>query len=238
MHAHLSTFVFQAINFVVLAFVLQRWLYRPVQAAIARRQHEVDAPLEAAAADRQAAADLRAAAEALQVEARGARERLLADAEKTAESRRDELLAEGRRAAADAAAKAQADLEEQRVAAEAALRLRAAEVAVALAGRLLARAACQPATDRLLEEALAAVEAIGLRPQRGAAQVRVVTAAPLDDDRQAAVADRLRRAIGGEVSVAFAQDQALIAGAEIQLPSAVIRQSWRDQLADARTALS
>ena len=38
MNIHLGTFVFQIVNFVVVAFILHRLLYRPLYEAIDRRR--------------------------------------------------------------------------------------------------------------------------------------------------------------------------------------------------------
>lgn len=74
MHSHLATFLFQIVNFLILVGVLRYWLYRPVQAMIARRQREVDAPLAAAAAERAKAAELRAEVEQQHLAAAGERD--------------------------------------------------------------------------------------------------------------------------------------------------------------------
>jgi F-type H+-transporting ATPase subunit b len=243
MHAHLSTFLFQVVNFLVLVLVLRRWLYRPVLAMIERRQQEVQAPLAAAAADRKAAADQRADAERLLAEAHGAREEALAQAARESQARREELLAEARHAADELAAHGRAELAQERAGVESQLRARAADVAVAIAQGLLAPAGCAGATEQLLDQAVAAVEAMNTL-QRGlpgagvGLEVQVMTATPLEPARRDDVTGRLRRALGAEVSVGFSEDPALIAGAEIRLPTAVVRQSWRDQLAAARRELS
>jgi F-type H+-transporting ATPase subunit b len=243
MHAHLSTFLFQVVNFLVLVLVLRRWLYRPVLAMIERRQQETQAPLDAAATDRKAAADLRADADRLLAEARGARQTALDEAARESQARREELLADARRAADELAARGRAELAQERAGVESLLRARAADVAVAIAERLLATAGCPGVTLHLLDEAVAAIEAMDPRQRTAAAgaaglRVQVLSAAPLDTARQDEVTGRLRQALGGEVSVGFAEDPALIAGVEIHLPTAVVRQSWRDQLAEARRALS
>lgn len=243
MHAHLSTFLFQVVNFLVLVLVLRRWLYRPVLAMIARRQQEVQAPLAAAGADRRTAAELRAQADQLLAEARGARAQALQQAAQESQSRREELLADARRAAEELAGKMRTDLQRERAGAEAELRARAAEVAVAIAARLLDAAGGLAPTDRLLDQAMSAVEQMDARQRSASAgpagrKVQVLTATPLDGARRETIADRLRHALGAEVTVGFAEDPALIAGAEIHLPTAVVRQSWRDQLADARRDLS
>jgi len=243
MHAHLSTFVFQVVNFLVLVLVLRRWLYRPVLAMIERRQQEVEAPLAAAAADRKAAAEQRADAERLLAQARGAGEQALAQAAQESQARREELLAEARRAADELAARQRAELAQERAGVESQLRARAADVAVALAQGLLAPAGGAGATDGLLDQAVAAVEAMNPRQRAlggagAGVEVQVLTATPLAPARRGAVTDRLRSALGSQVVVGFSEDPALIAGAEIHLPTAVVRQSWRDQLATARQALS
>src|SRR6185312_12902977 len=101
MHTHLATFLFQIVNFLVLAGVLRYWLYRPVQAMIARRQREVDAPLAAAAADRAKAGELRAEVEQQHLAAASERDRFLLEAGRDAEARRDQVVAEARRSADD-----------------------------------------------------------------------------------------------------------------------------------------
>ena len=137
MHSHLATFAFQTVNFLVLAGVLRYWLYRPVQAMIARRQREVEAPLAAAAAERTKAAELRAEAERQHLAAAGERDRFLLEAGRDAESRRDQLLGEARRSADSLLKEGEAALARERTAAESTLQARAAELAAGIAGRLL-----------------------------------------------------------------------------------------------------
>lgn len=238
-HAHLSTFLFQTVNFLVLVLVLRRWLYRPVLAMIARRQHEAEAPLAAAAADRTAAAEARAAAEQLQAAARGAHDAALAAAERELEAERRRRLDEARRDAEALMAQRRAELEQERGAAERALRERAAQVAAEIAGRLVRAAGCPNATDRLLDQALEAIDGLaGASDQAAGRAVSVLSAVPIAPERRGDVTARLRRALGAGLTIEFAEDPDLLAGVEIRLPTAVVRQNWRDQLAEARRSLS
>ncbi|HVY41341.1 MAG TPA: ATP synthase F0 subunit B [Polyangia bacterium] len=245
MHTHLATFVFQLVNFLVLAGVLRYWLYRPVQALIARRQQEVTAPLAAAAADRAQAAQSRADVERQRAALAADRGRLLLEAGQQAAARREQVLADARRAAEDLVKEGREALARETAAAESQLRARAAELAVAIAARLLAGSGAADVTEHLLNDAVRVIEAMdgaahdALAGAPGAAAgVRVVTAVPVAPVRRDAVVSRLHQALGDAVGVTFAEDPTLLAGAEIHLPTAVVRQTWRDQLALLRRELA
>lgn len=245
MHSHLATLLFQIANFVVLAAVLRYWLYRPVQAMIARRQREVEAPLAAASADRTKAAELLADVERQHLAASGERNRLLLEAGRDAETRRDQVLADARHAGDDLLRLERDAIGRERAAAEANLRTHAVQLAIGIAARLLATSGTRDATAHLLDEAVRTVESMaGPEPERAAhatngyISVRLVTAIPLEPARRELVADRLHRTLGDRADVTFVEDAALIAGAEIHLPTAVIRQTWRQQLILAERELT
>lgn len=243
MHSHLATFLFQIVNFLVLAAVLRYWLYRPVQAMIGRRQREIEAPLAAAAADRTKAAELVADVQRQHEAALGERNRLLLQAGSDAQARRDQVLADARRAADDLLRSEREAIERERAAAESALRAHAAALAVRTAARLLATCgATADATQHLLGEALRAVESMAgptaAHASNGHFAVQVVTAVQLEPAGRDAVATRLHRTLGDRADVRFVEDAALIAGAEIHLPTAVVRQTWRQQLALAERELA
>jgi len=243
MHTHLATFLFQVVNFLILVGVLRFWLFRPVQAMIDRRQREIEAPLAEAATERSKATQLRAEAERQHLAAAGERERYLLEARRDAEAQRDQLVANARRAADDLVKAGQETLARERAAVESRLQEQAATLAVGLAARLLAASGADGATDHLLDEALRAVESLGgpardgIERATGPARVQIVSALPVETVRRDAVARRLHRSLGDALEVTFAEDPALIAGVEIHLPTAVVRQSWREQLALAQKEL-
>src|SRR5579863_6260883 len=194
MHSHVATFAFQTVNFLVLAGVLRYWLYRPVQAMIARRQREVEAPLAAAAEERTKAAELRAEAERQHLAAAGERDRFLLEAGRDAEARRDQLLAEARRSADALLKEGETALARERTAAESSLQARAAELAAGIAGHLLTASGVEEASAHLLDEALRKVESMDgsgrdatARAVAGSGEIRVVTAVPLEAAKRGAV---------------------------------------------------
>jgi F-type H+-transporting ATPase subunit b len=67
--------------------------------------------------------------------------------------------------------------------------------------------------------------------------VRVVTAAPLPDSSAAAWRDRLGRALGDGHDITFDVDPALVAGAELHFPHAILRFSWRNALTTLRSEI-
>jgi F-type H+-transporting ATPase subunit b len=128
-------------------------------------------------------------------------------------------------------------IEQERAAAADALRLEAIELAVTIARRLLAEAG-DGSLDRLfLERALARLHDLA-EPERAAlidrladgAVVQVMTAAPFETAGRDEFSRRLRELLGKDIGVQFADDPALLAGAELHFPHMVLHHSWRDSL--------
>ena len=67
--------------------------------------------------------------------------------------------------------------------------------------------------------------------------LRVVTAMPLAEVVTNEWRDRLHRAVGQNVSIMFDVDEALVAGAELHFPQAILRFSWRSVLAAMQTEI-
>jgi F-type H+-transporting ATPase subunit b len=243
-HAHLWTFVFQIINFLVLIWVLRRLLYRPIKLVIERRQQEIAATLAKGQADRTAAATERADLAKREAGAEVERQRVIETGRQQVEADRTAFLAEVQRTAGEKETTARAEIEHERATAVSALRAGAADLAVSVAERLLSGIGPVDATPPLLDQALAAVGSLDPREKdrivaelRAGQRLQIVTATSLSEDRRAACKATLLTVLGVEAEVDFAEDLALLAGAEIHLPSAIVRQNWRDQLGRIRKEL-
>ena len=243
-HAHLWTFVFQSINFLVLIWVLRRLLYRPIKLVIERRQQEIAASLAKGEADRTAAAAERADLAKRVAEADAERQRIIESGRRQVEADRTALLADAQRTAEENETTARAEIEHERATAVLGLRAGAADLAVSVAERLLSGIGPIGATAPLLDQALAAVGSLDPREKnrivaelRAGQRLQIVTATALSNDRRAACKATLLTVLGVEAKVDFAEDLALLAGAEIHLPSAIVRQNWRDQLGRIRREL-
>lgn len=228
------TIALQAVNFLILVGLLRHFLYKPVLAAIDRRQAEAgrlldDAAhrLEAAETEHRQAAAARAAIDAeterLMAEARGRVGAEIEAVHAKAVRDADALIADGR-----------ATLDAERTAAVHELRAHAVELGVDIAGTLLAAAAPGAQLSAFLARALAKLDAlpmaerIALTEQAAVEGIRIVTATPLGDSDRAQCTERLQRLFGSDVDLTFADDASLLAGIEIHFSHTVIRDTWRD----------
>ncbi|MCB9762067.1 MAG: F0F1 ATP synthase subunit delta [Alphaproteobacteria bacterium] len=134
---NLTTFLFELVNFVVLAFLLQRYVYRPVRDGVLARRDEI-ATARTRAAEQLALVDTRAA----ELDARDRqldelRVRIVAEATVEAAAEKAKLLARAREDAATERARVQSLLEAEREAALGWVRHVAIDRGAEVAGRLL-----------------------------------------------------------------------------------------------------
>jgi F-type H+-transporting ATPase subunit b len=233
-----TTFVLQLVNFAVLVWLLQRFLYRPVLAAIDRRRAAVEQTMSDARGLRAQAEELRARYEAqladwererlraraaLDTELAAARARGLAEVAQTVERERDRLAALQAKREADW----QRETEQQSL-----------DQAAAFAARLLGRVADGALDERLLAvlaEDLEAWPADRIAPLAEAARasggrVSVHSARPLP----AQARERLARVLGARLGVAcaaeFEVDEALLGGVSVGVGPWVLQANLRDEL--------
>lgn len=242
MHLDGWTLALQTINVVVLIWLLSRFLYRPVIAAIAARRAEAGKILADAEASRAAAAaeaaELKRKADAL---AAGEAE-VLAQARARADGERADLLKTAAEDAAKLRAAARADLEREAAAARKRLEAEASGLAVTIAGKLLRRAPGGPVTEAMFGDLIARLHALDPAERAklvaAGAHLKLTTAEPLAEADQARFAAALRKALPAPGAIEFAVDPALIAGFELSGPSLVVTNSWRADLAQIAAALT
>ncbi len=235
------TFGLQTVNFIVLVWLLNRFLYKPVLAMIDARKAEVQRQYDdAKAADHKAqailsavecqrtgiaserATVLKAAAEQAQEMAEARRTQAQRDAEvlldvarKVLATERELALEEARRVAVDLGSEIA-----QRLLADLPLQLRAE----AWMERIEDHLAGLPEPDR---DALS-------RQLTDGESLTVVTAVPLPAATAKVWRERLHRPLGKGINIAFEVNSGLIAGAELHFPMAVLRFSWQSALDAAR----
>ncbi|MEI9963907.1 MAG: hypothetical protein WDM92_03620 [Caulobacteraceae bacterium] len=226
MHLDPWTLALQAANFLVLVWLLQRFLYRPVLAIIATRQdaaNKLTADLEAQKA---AAASARADLDQQRAGLAEERERTLRAARDAADAERKALL-DAARAQADAIrAQAQTAFEHERADAVQAIGQDAARLAVAVVRRLLREPEAAAVEAPLLGLALQDLQAmpedarrqIGQRLDGQDRPLEVVTAAPLAPPAAAQFSKDLAAALGAPAEPAFRVDPDLLAGRGAAFP--------------------
>lgn len=240
------TLALQTVNFAILVWLLQRFLYKPVLRLIDARRAEVDSRYAAADQAKQAAESERQAVAAERVGIADEREAVLrkaaAQAEQVAVARRKQADGE----AASLIAEARRNLAEEHGAARAELRRQALDLGIAVARRLLdgiPPALRAEAWLEQIEQHLAGLSAGDRAALRDGVHggLTVVTASELPTAARADWQRRLRAALDGPpdtvLAVTFTVDPALIAGADLHFATAILRFSWQEALAGMRSEL-
>jgi F-type H+-transporting ATPase subunit b len=238
-HINWWTLALQTINVLVLVWLLSRFLYQPIVAAIAERQAAADKLLAdagaAQAAGTASAAKLKASTDAFAADT--ARRR--AEMQAGADADRTRLLDQARQEVADLHKQAESAAVEERKQAGAALELQAATLAGQMAGKLLDRlpaAATTGAMFQALVDRLATLPDVD-RGRLATGALTVVTPEPLGDPDRLRYGQALAAALPGLAAPDFTDEPGLIAGFELRNPYIVLRNSWRADLDELLHAL-
>ena len=150
--------LFQVINFLLLLYLLNRFLFKPVLKLLDERETRIRKGLEdaeAAARDRELA---QAEREAALDEARKEAQAMIARATKIADDSRAEILAEAKAQAEKVTSRATEEITAEKERAMAELRATVADLALQAASRLVRKEMDGPTQRRLVEEFLAEVK--------------------------------------------------------------------------------
>jgi F-type H+-transporting ATPase subunit b len=243
MHFDWRTLALQAVNVLVLIWILGRFLFRPVMEIIARRQDEANKQLLAAAAERKSAEDARADAERANADFAAEREAMIGESRKVARGEGERLLEGISQEIAKRRSEADASIARDRAAADQALVAHASELAVDIAQRLLDRLPIGFSLDVFLGGLCRELRA--LTPEARAIlaaatpdhPIEVATASPLADEDMLRLRRALAEALDTEVPIVFRVELALLAGLELRGSSLIIRNSWQADLERIRGEL-
>jgi F-type H+-transporting ATPase subunit b len=232
------TFTLEVINFLVLVWILQHFLYKPVLATIQRRKAAIARDL-AEAADRRKEADQldRQFQQRLanwESEKETLRAKALASVEEERKCRMAALQADLDRENLKRRAIEQRQAEEERRKADQATVIRAGQTASALLRRLASPA---------LEDRLVAVmiEDLGrLEDEQrqhlvdacahADGKVEIASAFPTGSEARQAIVESLHKVTGRPVDAAFGEDPALVAGLRVTVGPLVLHANIADEL--------
>ncbi|WP_051516510.1 F0F1 ATP synthase subunit delta [Herbaspirillum sp. RV1423] len=238
------TLALQTINVLVLLWVLQHFLFRPVQAMIAQRQKDLQKLAGDAATEKQNAAQQRLALEGERNALAGEREQTLAAARSEAREAGQALLAQAAGDIAQRNAAAQAALGQERAEAESALQLAAAGLAENIVKRLLERLPEAVADEHFLPGACEAIAGLGAGERKLLLEadarnaIEVVSAHPLAPEAQATMQQTLNAALGSPFPLHFSCDAALLAGIELRFRHVVVSSNWAADLRQIMATLT
>ena len=233
-----STFVLEIINFLVLVWILKRFLYQPVLDVIARRR----AGIEKILADAKA---LHAEAEKLQKQYEGRlddweqeRQQAREDLARELDAERTRKMAELQTSLEQAREKARVTEEHRRDDARRKIEETALIQGSRFAARLLEQASGPDTETRLVD--LVISELSRLPPERIAAVhnsygkttrvIEVISAFPLADEQRRRLTQALAKVISADTPLQFKQDSELVAGVRITIGAWVLGANIRDEL--------
>jgi len=208
----------QAINFLVLVYLLQHFLYHPVINAMDRRERRIaeemaEAEQREAAADREAAR-FREMQRALDEE----RTKRLEAAEREAEQRRQELLEQAREEVRRAREQWQSDLAREQTELERSVRHAAADAVARISRRVLAELADAGLEARMAERFLARLgdmDAATRTALQGAQRLTVRTAFEAGPEVAERLRDGIGRHLGRATQLDFQRADDLLCGIEL-----------------------
>lgn len=234
------TLALQAVNFLILIWLLSRLFYRPIVAIVAKRRDAAQKLLDDAKAERTQAEAEHAEIAQIREGFAAERQKILDGAHNEAEAARLALIAEARTDAAKLLSDAKAIAARAEDAAQRALAERAEALAIAIAEKLLTRLQPLDVTAAFLEGLCAKLDTLSPQSRtalRNGGAIEIVTAAALPPDQKARVQESLAVHLGAKPSPTFRTDPALIAGFELMSRDIALRNSWREDLRRIREEL-
>jgi len=233
-----TTFVLEIINFLVLVWILKRFLYRPVLRVIEERRARIESELTEAKQAQDEAEKQRSQYENRLAEWQHDRQKAREELERELQQQRSRALEELEKSLGHEREKASViDQRHEREVEEG--RQRAAlELGARFAARLLKDLSGPELEGRILELVSAQ---LGQLPEQqktalrramvnGRAGIRVVSAHPLGDEQRAKLQQALKRLLGSAADCAFAEEPALIAGLRLSLGDWSLNANLADEL--------
>ena len=244
MHIDRWTLLLQTVNFTVLIWLLQRFLYRPIQRLSDARRAQIDRQFAEARALAEQASSQLAGLATQRAGIAGERQALLQAADGEARKAAAAVLAQAQRDAQTTLARGRDTLAAERQQAERDSHALALDLGSQLALQVLQQLPRALREDAWIERMAAYLNALpgeqlqALRAQlTSTAGLEVRTAAPLEPAAQQRWTERLRGVLGAQIPVSFAVSTQLQAGAELRFPQARLEFSWQSLIAAVRAQL-
>lgn len=158
--------VWTLVIFLILLFVLSKFAFKPIIAAVEAREQALEDAINSAKRDREEAALLLAQHRAALDASRGEGQKLIADARAAAERVRTELVEQAHAEQARMLERARAEIDAERAKAIAELRREAVDLAILGAGKVIGQNLDRDANRKLVESFLASVSTSAVSASR------------------------------------------------------------------------
>ncbi|SNB52564.1 F0F1 ATP synthase subunit B [Thermoflexus hugenholtzii] len=229
----------QILNFLVIWFLLSRFVFPRVLKALEERRALIEKGLEDAKAAEQLRASMQAERQRILEEALAERQRIVAEAVRQAEQQRAQILSEARVEAQRIleVAREEAERERERVLGE--LRNQIAALALAAAHRVVGDALDESRHRRLIQEFFTAIPPKALDELRGlkGERVEVISALPLQEEEKARIRQELAARLDSLGEIVFRVDPTILGGLILRVGDRVVDGSVRARMEGLRAAL-
>lgn len=158
--------VWTLVIFLILLFVLSKFAFKPIIAAVEAREQALEDAINSAKRDREEAALLLAQHRAALDASRGEGQKLIADARAAAERVRTELVEQAHAEQAKMLERARAEIDAERAKAITELRREAVDLAIMGAGKVIGQNLDRDANRKLVESFLASVSTSAVSASR------------------------------------------------------------------------
>jgi F-type H+-transporting ATPase subunit b len=218
------TVVAQVVNFLILVYLLKRFLYGPITKAMDEREAQVAASLEEAEAKRAEAEALAQDFYARRDELERKQEDILEEADRQAEGRRKELIDTARQEAATLQNRWREAIERERDAFLADLRRRAGDEICAVTTRALRDLANRDLESQMIEIFISRIHSLSVADQQALTQavrdsgqrITVRTAFDTTPDIRERIEEAVRGGVGSAATVRFERHGNLLCGIELR----------------------
>lgn len=146
------TLIFQLCNLLILALLMKKFLFKPVQSILDKRKEEIAGIYAEADADRNSAEQLKAEYTQKMSNARAEADRMVRDAQTAASQKSDEIIESAQKSAAYMKRKAEEDIEAQRRQAFDSLKGDISGMAVSIAEKMVGREINAKDQEALVED--------------------------------------------------------------------------------------
>lgn len=146
------TFIAQILNLFLQAYLIKKFLFKPIQNILEKRREMADAQLSDAAKAKEEALTMKAEYEENMAQARTKANDILAHATKTANAQSEEILQEANRQATALKAKAESDIAQERKKAVNEIKDEIGSLAMDIAGKVIEREISEEDHRKLIDE--------------------------------------------------------------------------------------
>lgn len=215
----------QIVNFLVLVWLLKRFLYAPITDAMRRREERIEERLKEARTAREEAEDEAKRLRRKQDELEAEKDQILDDAREEARNLRGRLE-EDVRAEMEEKRKAWRDhLAEERDAFAAALQRQAGQQVLEITRRVLADYADSDLTDRVVSTFVQRLNGLDAETRKKMTEAasqedeaaRVETGAPIDSAAKSKITRAIHEVLSTDVDVDYAEDGELVLGVRLTI---------------------